>query len=213
MKKLGWSMWAIVAVSFAIAIYLYFYSQLPDVITSHWNALGEANGSMGKFWGLFLMPLISLVLLLFFKLIPRIDPLKKNIKIFKREFDWFIVLILLFLLYIYLLTIAWNFGSRFNMIQFMAPAFAVLFYFAGTLIGRIKRNWFVGIRTPWTLSSDKIWDKTHALGRKLFKIAGILSLGGVIFPSYAIWFIIAPIILFALYLILYSYLTYQKENH
>jgi uncharacterized membrane protein len=209
MKKSTVIVLAIILISFIIAIYL--YPQMPDKIASHWNAKGDADGYMPKFWGLFLMPLISVGLFLLFLLIPKIDPLKKNIEKFRKYFDNFIVLIFIFLFYIYLLTIFWNLDFRFNMTVMMIPALAVLFYYVGILTENAKRNWFIGIRTPWTLSNNIVWDKTHKLGGKLFKIAGIIALFGVLFHKYALLFVLVPVILVALYTIVYSYFEYQKQ--
>jgi len=74
-----------------------------------------------------------------------------------------------------------------------------------------KRNWFIGIRTPWTLSSDGVWKKTNLIGGKLFKIAGIIAIIGSFFQDYIIFFIIVPIISIAIFTIVYSYIEYQKE--
>ena len=69
------------------------------------------------------------------------------------------------------------------MTKFIIPAFAVLLFYIGILIKHAKRNWFIGIRTPWTLSSDKVWDKTHALGGKLFQVSAVITLGGIFFDK------------------------------
>ncbi len=183
---------------------------MPEKIASHWNAQGQVNGYMSKFWGLFLMPFISAGLLLLFILIPRIDPLKQNIVKFRKYFNRFIVLIFLFLFYLYILTILWNLNIRFNMIQVLVPAFALLFFYSGILIENAKRNWFIGIRTPWTLSNEKVWDKTHRIGGKLFKICAIISLLGILFQKYAIWLLLLPVIFVTIYLFTYSYLEYHK---
>lgn len=191
---------------------IYYYPQLPDRIASHWNAQGRVDGYMSKDAGLFLMPFISVVLFLLFVLIPRIDPLKANIAVFRKYYDWFVVIMMLFLFYLYLLTILWNSGTRFNMVVFLVPALGILFYYCGVLIKNAKRNWFIGIRTPWTLSSENVWDKTHKIGGKLFKIAGIIAVLGVLFQSQALLFVLVPVILTALYTIIYSYFEYQKEK-
>ncbi|HEY9246476.1 MAG TPA: SdpI family protein [Candidatus Methanoperedens sp.] len=196
----------------SLAIGIYYYPHMPEKVASHWNAQGQVDGYISKFWGLFLMPVISMGMLLLFILIPRIDPLKTNIQQFRKYYDGFVVVILVFLFYLYLLTILWNTGYTFNMITFLSPAFAILFYYVGILVENAKRNWFIGIRTPWTLSSDKVWDKTHKIGGKLFKIAGILALLGIFFESYAILIIAVPVIIVSIYTVAYSYLEYQKEN-
>lgn len=199
---------AIILISFIIGIYL--YPTMPAKMASHWNFQGEVDGYMSRFWGLFLMPLMSVVLLILFLIIPKIDPLKKNIEKFRKYFDGFIILMIVFLFYIYLLTIFWNTGIRFNMTQFMMPALGILFYYCGILIEHAKRNWFIGIRTPWTLSNEVVWNKTHKLGGKLFKAAGIIAFAGILFPNQAILFVLLPIITITVYIIIYSYIEYRK---
>ncbi len=194
----------------AFVVGYFLYPQLPEKMASHWNARGEVDGYISRFWGAFLMPIIALVMLLVFLIIPRIDPKKENIEKFRNYFDGFIILLILFLFYIYALTILWSFDYRFDMGQALAPAFAILFYYAGILISKAKRNWFIGIRTPWTMTNDMVWDKTHKLGAILFKVSGAICLFGLLLPVYAFWFVLAPVILFSIYLIVYSYLEYRK---
>jgi len=210
MQKSHFLIIILILISFGIGAY--FSPQMPDKMASHWNTKGEVDGYMSKFWGLFLMPIILLGLFLLFILIPKIDPLKENIAKFRKYFDGFIVLITLFLFYIYLLTIAWNLGKRFNMGQMMMPALGMLFYYCGILTENAKRNWFIGIKTPWTLSSERVWDKTHKIGGKLFKAAGLIAFLGIFFPNYAFYFILVPALLVAFYTIIYSYFEYQKET-
>ncbi len=200
-----------VIVLLLFAVSAFFYPQLPDKLASHWNAAGQADGYSSKFWGLFLLPIIAAVLTLFLLLIPRLDPLKANVEKFKGYYYGFIILFLLFFLYLHLLTIVYNLGYAFNMTMFLVPAFSVLFYYMGVMVSKAKRNYFIGIRTPWTLSSDSVWDKTHKLGGKLFKIAAIITLLGVLLGQYAIWFMLVPISLVAIITVVYSYLVFRKE--
>ena len=211
MKKTTVAALAIIILSFVIGIYL--YPQMPERMASHWNSAGEVNGNMPRFWGLFLMPIVSAGMLLLFLAIPKIDPLKKNIKKFRKYYDWFILLMIVFLFYIYLLTIFWNLDYRFNMTMMIIPALGILFIYIGFLTENAKRNWFIGIRTPWTLSSERVWNKTHKIGGKLFKISGVIALFGAIAQRYAIWLVLVPVIIAALYPVVYSYFEYQKEKH
>lgn len=208
MKKTTIAALALIIISFIIAIWL--YPAMPERMASHWNGAGEVDGWMPRFWGLFLMPILSAGLLLLFLAIPKIDPLKKNIKKFMKYYDWFIALFIVFLFYIYLLTIFWNLEYRFNMTSMIIPAVGILFIYLGILTEHAKRNWFIGVRTPWTLSSDKVWEKTHKLAGKLFKIAGVIALFGIVFQKYAMWLIFIPVLIAALYPVVYSYFAYQK---
>lgn len=198
-----------VLVSFLLGAYL--YPIMPERMASHWDASGSVNGYMSKLWGLFLMPVISTVLFLAFLVIPRIDPLKENIAEFRAYYDLFILLLFGFLFYIYLLTIFWNLGYRFNIIQLMAPAIGLLIFYAGVMMENAKQNWFIGVRTPWTLSSERVWNKTNRLAGKLFKAAGILAMLGAVFPEQAILLILVPVILAGIYPIVYSYQEYRRE--
>lgn len=208
MKKNELVVLAIIVVSVIASIYL--YPKMPEQMACHWNINGQVDDYMGKFWGLFLMPMIALLMFFLFALIPKIDPLKKNIKKFESYFDGFIVLIIIFFLYLHILVIAWNLGYVFNMNQMMPPALGILFFYCGILLKKAKRNWFVGIKTPWTLSSDKVWDKTHRLGSKLFMISGVIAFLSILIPEYSFWFIIVPILVFTLWLVVYSYIEHEK---
>ena len=208
MKATTIAILGIIAISFLIGIYL--YPQMPERMASHWGAQGEVNGYASRFVGLFLMPLISVFIFLLLMAVPKIDPFKKNIEKFKNYYEGFILFIILFLFYIYALSLAWNLDYRFNMTTMMTPALGLLFYYTGALTENAKRNWFIGIKTPWTLSSDIVWAKTHKLGGKMFKASGIIALSGIFFPKYAIWFILVPALFTAVYTFVYSYVEYKK---
>lgn len=198
----------IIALSFALSIY--FAPQMPELMASHWNAAGEVDGYMPQNWGLFFMPVLSVIMLALLVIVPRIDPLKKNIETFNKYFYGFLIAIFIFLFYLHVLTLMWNLGYRFELIRYLTPAFALLFFYCGIMIEHAKKNFTIGIRTPWTLSGDKVWDKTHKIGGKLFKLAGILSLLGIFFPQQAILFILIPILATTFYLYIYSYLEHKK---
>ena len=200
----------IIIASFVVG--MYFYPQMPEKMASHWNTSGEVDGYMSKFWGMFLIPMMSAGLFLLFLIIQKIDPLRANIEKFRKYYDDFIILFLGFFAYIYLLTIFYNFDIKFNMTQMIMPAMAALLYYCGILAENAKRNWFIGIRTPWTLSSENVWNKTHKLGGKLFKAAGLIAFLGILFGSCAIYFVLIPALFVSIYLAVYSYFEYKKEE-
>jgi len=200
----------IVGISFLVALFSYPY--LPNLMASHWGINGEVNGYMSKNMGLFFMPVLSLIMYFMFLFLPKIDPYKKNFSQFKNYYDNFMIVIFSFLLYIYLLTIFWNLNYQFNLVQFLSPALSLLFYFTGTLTQHAKMNWFVGIRTPWTMSSPIVWQKTHAIGGKLFKLVGFISLFGTIFPNLAFYLLFIPIIFTVVFVFVYSYILYLRYN-
>jgi uncharacterized membrane protein len=166
---------ALIMIALALLAGALLWDRLPDQMASHWNINDQVNGTMPKFWGVFLMPLITLGMLVLFLVIPSIDPLKANIAQFRESFNLFIVLIIAFMLYIHGLTLAWSLGyQNFKMSAAMLPFMGVLFIAVGFMLRKAKRNFFIGIRTPWTLSSDSVWAKTHQLGSVLFMASGVL---------------------------------------
>jgi uncharacterized membrane protein len=149
-----------------------------------------------------------------FLIVPNIDPLKANIAKFRETFNIFIALIIAFMLYIHGLTLAWSLGfTNFKMSAAMLPFMGVLFIAVGYMLKKAKRNFFIGIRTPWTLSSDTVWDKTHQLGSVLFMLSGALAIVGGFFGGMtAFWFLFIPLIGSTVFLVVYSYLLYQDET-
>ncbi|HUI87126.1 MAG TPA: SdpI family protein [Anaerolineales bacterium] len=189
------------------------WNRLPDPMASHWDVNDRVNGTTPKFWGVFLPPLMALVLCALFLLIPAIDPLKANIAKFRQLFNLFIALMMLFLTYVYGLSLAWNLGfTHFPMRGLLLPALGLLFVFTGFMLRRAKRNFFIGIRTPWTLSSDRVWDETHRVGSWLFMGSGLLAIVGSFFGgAAAFWFLFVPLIVSGIFLVVYSYVLYQQE--
>jgi len=198
----------LIVLSFLIGAY--FYNSMPATIASHWGLTGQANGYVSKFWGLFVMPLISAALYGLFILLPKIDPLKANYAEFKKYYDNFIAVIIGFLFYIHALTVIWNLGTEFNMTQAITPAFAFLFYYIGVILEHTKPNWFLGIRTPWTLSSPKVWQSTHKRAAQIFKLVGLLILLSFFLGAWSFAAAIALLLIASLYLVIYSYLEFKK---
>ena len=201
----------ITALLITFILTLAVYPSAPDRIVSHWNAAGQADGYMPKFWGLGLIPFIMIALVGLFAVLPRIDPYKKNYEKFGNWYEGFILLFILFMLAVQIQIILWSTGYQISPNLTMPFLIGTLFIYLGFLLGHAEQNWFVGIRTPWTLSSETVWKKTHELGGKLFKIAGVISFIGVLAGEYAMWFILVPILAVAVYTVMYSYFEYQKE--
>lgn len=194
-----------------LGITILAYPILPDMIPSHWNMAGEVDGVLPKVWGLLIIPLLMILLTALFFILPRIDPLKANYEKFRPYYDGFILVFLVFFLAIQLQIILWGLGYRISPNLLIPVLTGGLFIYLGFLVEHAEQNWFVGIRTPWTLSSQRVWKKTHMLGGTLFKIAGIISMIGGFFGDYAFWFVLAPALAVAIVTVGYSYIEYQKE--
>lgn len=201
---------ALIAVAAIIGLIL--WPQLPDPMPSHWNTAGEIDGYMSKFWGIWLMPLITLGLTLLLAFVPSLDPLKANIEKFRGLYNAFIIGFVAYMLYVYALTLAAALGYQFNMTYMLLPVVGLLFIGISFLIEKAKRNFFIGIRTPWTLSSDEVWEKTHKLGAQTFRIGGVLVIVSAFFGESGFFLLMAAILFAALVPVVYSYFLWRREN-
>jgi uncharacterized membrane protein len=197
----------------SVAIGLAVYPRMPEQVVTHWNSQGQPNGYMPRFWGVFFMPIIMIAIAALMYFLPFIDPLRSNVSAFRSTYNLIIAFMAAFLFYIGLLSLVWNLGFTFPLERMMVPAFALLSYAMGALLGKAKRNWFIGIRTPWTLSSDAVWNKTHQRAGLLFKLAAPVTLLGLISSEMAAIFMVGPLVLVSIYVVAYSYVVYKQEQN
>ncbi|MFC6987764.1 SdpI family protein [Haloplanus sp. GCM10025708] len=183
---------------------------LPADLVTHWNASGEPDGTMSKLLALWLFPALTAGLFVLFAAIPRIGPLRENIAEFRAYYDWFVVIFMGYLFLVHAGIVAFNLGYEFDFTALILVGAAGLFYYVGILLPHAEPNWFAGIRTPWTLSSDEVWDRTHSLGSRLFKLTAVLTLVGLFFGDIAIYFLLVPLLLTAGVTAVYSYYLYEQ---
>jgi uncharacterized membrane protein len=197
----------LVALAFAMAAAL--YDRLPELVPTHWNASGEPDGFTAKPLGPFVLPVIMGGVFLLLKVIPRISPRGYRVARFQGVFEIIQVAILAFLFLGNLLALLAATGAPVDMVRAMNAGLGLLFAVLGNFMGKITKNFFVGIRTPWTLASDEVWLRTHRLGGRLFVLAGaglFVSglLGGGAVP------LLAAIAVAGGIPVVYSYVIYRR---
>lgn len=185
------------------------FSQLPEQIPTHWNAQGVADG-FGARWTVFILPIVAIILYLVLRILPKYDSLQKNYN--ENILPIYIIstLSILFLLIIHIASLIQQTGNTFSMNIVIIPAFSFLFIGIGLVLPKVKRNFFVGIRTPWTLTNDKVWDKTHEFGSKTFVVAGICTLIGALMMEYALAILLISILGASIITVIYSYKVHKK---
>ena len=194
------------------AVTLTAYPVMPDAVASHWNAASDMNGTLPKFWGLILIPLLMGIFCALLAILPAIDPLRDNYRKFQDYYDGFILVFVMFFFLIQMEIILWELGVRISPNLIMPVMMGILFIYTGFLLEHAEPNWFVGIRTPWTMSSVSVWKKTHAVGAKLFKLAGVVSMIGILAGTWAWLFILVPAMAVAIATVVYSYDAFRKEH-
>lgn len=152
------------------------YGQMPDRVPSHWNIRGEVDGYSSRFWGAFGIPLLNAGIYVMMLVLPLIDPRRENYSKFAGAYRVFRTVFVVFMTGVYLLVTASVFGARIPVDRAMMAGISVLFLILGNYMGQIRHNYFVGIKTPWTLANEQVWQKTHRLGGRLWVAAGLLGL-------------------------------------
>jgi len=189
---------------------VYMYDRLPLRVASHWNMYGQVDGYSSRFWGAYGLPIGMSVLAVVLLVLPRIDPKRKNIVLFRREFDQLVLVIMGFLAYVYGLMMGWNGGIQLDLVRWLIPGLSVVMYMSGKLMARAKPNWTAGIRTPWTLADDGVWEKTHQVGSRWAKAGAIVILAGWVVPAIAWWVVVGLAVGGSIALMGYSYWEYRK---
>jgi len=193
----------------AFAMFAWRYPALPDPMPTHWNAAGQVDGWMPKFWGAFLFPIVMAAVWLTFLVLPRISPKGFEMEPFLRAWGVCKVTILALLLFIGVLVLrAAESGGELPRTPLLA-SLGVLFVVLGNLLGKVTRNFFVGIRTPWTIASEEVWYRTHRLGGRLFVAAGLFVVAAAFFRQ-GVWPIVVAVGLAGLVPVVYSYVIYRR---
>lgn len=211
--KTTWLMSAVV-VALMVGLSAWAWVQLPAdaSLPVHWNAAGEADRYGGKVEGLLLLPLVSVGILLLFNLIRYIDPLRANIARSGQAYRAMLLGVLFFLAVLHVGAVLNALGYGINIGLLAALAIGVMFIIIGNYLGKIRRNYMFGVRTPWTLASELSWNKTHRLTGKLFVVSGILVLVASLWsPVVAFYTMLVTILGTVLFAMIYSYWVWKKD--
>jgi uncharacterized membrane protein len=166
----------LIASAFGLAGWL--YGALPNAVPIHWNAAGHADGFMAKPWGAFVLPLTTLGTYLLLRVLPAVSPKGFRMDSFIGVYNVIVVAVVGFLLAITIASLLAASGVPLATRRLIPLGLGVLIVILGNYMGKLKKNFFVGIRTPWTLANDEVWARTHRFGGKLFVAAGIASMIG-----------------------------------
>ncbi len=203
--------WLIIAGMFVAAAVL--WPTIPSRVPVHWDSSGNVNGYGGKFEALLLMPIITIGIYLLLLFIPRIDPGKANYAQFSSAYIVARYVALGVMAAIYFLTVLAVKGVGFDMMRVIVGVEGVMFVVLGNVLGKVRPNWFVGVRTPWTLSSKRSWVRTHRLAGWLFALSGILFLALAIIGIGAalIWVMLGILGVLVAVLVVYSYIEWRND--
>ena len=193
----------------------FFYKELPDQMPIHWNFAGEVDNWGSKIWANWLMPGIGLAMLILFPMLSKIDPKKENYESFKGIWEIIQTCLILFFGYIYAVQFYVIFNSNEGNImgQFIMAGIGVLFIILGNYMGKIRQNYFIGLKTPWSLADPEVWQKSQRFTGWMFVLGGIVFLIDAWLQLYLPAVTIGIVVGVALLPIVYSYLVFRNKKN
>lgn len=204
---------AIVAAMTALSVWAWKIVPEAAKIPLHWNIDGNPDRFGSKFEALLVMPGMALAITLLLVLLPNLDPRRSNVEASAKFWNATAISVALFLAYIHVLLVLGATGQRIDVLNGMIPALCLLFAVIGNYLSKTRSNWFAGIRTPWTLSSEYSWEKTHRWAGRLFVGSSLataiawLTVG----PQWAIGVLVVSLLVTSLVTIALSYVFYKQD--
>jgi uncharacterized membrane protein len=204
----------LVIAAVAVAVSIWVYPQLPPTVATHWNLRGTPDGFSSRAMAVAIIPAVILVMTGLFNVLPRLDPRGENYAKFIGTY-WLIAnAVIVFMLVAHGMIIAAGLGYSVKIDRLMPIGVGVLFIVLGNYLTRVEPNWFVGIRTPWTLSSDTVWRKTHRTGGWLMVVGGFVIIASVFLPHGAFLpLLIVAVFITAVIPVVQSYILWKREKH
>ncbi|MCX7694882.1 MAG: SdpI family protein [Caloramator sp.] len=210
--KKDWPILSLIIITFLISVILYPY--LPDKVPSHWNIRGEVDAYSSKLFGVLMINLMNLGLYFLFLILPNLDPKKENYVRFSSVYNIIRYFLHVFFVIVQLTIIFAALGFKVDVDFIMTVSVGIMFILFGNVMGKIKHNYFVGIRTPWTLADERVWIKTHRFAAPLWVMAGFIMLF-VSFKGGITAFVVLMIstLIAAFVPLIYSYKIYKELNN
>ena len=199
----------LVFIAIAVVTAAFFYPSLPDQIPTHWNIEGQVDSTMSKPWGVIILPLSAILVFLLMKVIPAISPQGFRTEQFTGVLNIFTVALVGFMSGVALLVLLEASGRNVYINDMIFGGVGLLFIVMGSYLGKVRKNFFLGIRTPWTLASDEVWNRTHRFGGRVFVLIGFFLLLNA-FVRFPVRWLLGAIIVAALVPVIYSYFLYRK---
>ena len=210
--RIEWPQWVIIAAMFALAAIV--WRGAPDSLPVHWGLSGAPDRYGNKVEALLMPPLLALGVYMLMLVVPRLDPGRANYANFRSAYTLIRYAVLLVIAAFYVVTLLVGVASwQFDMGRIAPAIIGIVFVALGSVMGKLRPNWFVGIRTPWTLSSKRAWSKTHRLGGWLFVALGVMFMVGALSTSPVLR--VMPLVAVAvvvLVLFAYSYVQWRNDG-
>ena len=205
-------MWAISTLPAIVTMFV--FDRLPEEIPMHWNIYGEIDAWYPKFPWAFMIPVIGILITIMVTVLPRIDPKKENYERFKAQYFIIRLILVVFFGIMQMVIISISLGATFIKVDTIVKLMiGILFIVLGNLMPKFKQNYFVGIKTTWTLANEVVWAKSHRHGGFVWFITGFVMSVLAFLPgkgSAVAYF--ALIFIASIEPILYSWIQFKRQK-
>jgi uncharacterized membrane protein len=182
-KRAGWVCAALLAACAAVGVWAWLRLPPGALVAVHFNAHGDPDGFAGKGVGLALMPAIGAATIGFLAILPSISPRRKNLEASAAAYGTVMIGVAAIFLVTQGTIVARAMDPAFDVLRWLFVAIGVLFAVTGNLLGKVRHNYILGVRTPWTLADERVWDKTHRFTGRLMALAGVVLALGAAFSA------------------------------
>ena len=208
----GWLAIGLTAGTIVVSVAV--YPSLPEKIPTHWNIQGEVDGYGTKPFGLFLLPGMMVGFLVMFKLLPLLSPKDFEIEPFKTTFQFIMLTALGMFAYIHFVAMLFTWRhvagrEPFDMTRVPFGGMLLFFTLIGNVLGKVRKNFYVGVRVPWTLASDRVWNDTHRFAAWTMVGGSLIGFLMIITGVPVIWSF-AVLMVGVLSPVAYSFVLYKK---
>lgn len=208
--KKEWVIWVIIVIPFIYSLFI--YNQLPEQVPTHWDIEGKPDDFSSRFFGAFMMPLMNVGVYFLLLLLPKIDPRKRNYELFSGTYRALRILIHSMFTAFYFVTVHSAMTGETFSPKIMIITIFLFLALMGNYMKNIKSNFFIGIKTPWTLDSKEVWKKTHELAGKIWFYTGLIAAFLILLiPDDFILFVTIPVfVIIILIPVVYSYFAFRE---
>lgn len=199
-------------IGLSVALSAVFVPILPDTVPTHWNMHGEADDYGSKWVSLLLFPGVLIGMAALMMVLPLLGPFRQNLEAFRVTYGRILITILTTFLGLQLVILLKSAGGEFEIGSSLAIVLGLMMALLGNWLGKVRRNFYVGIRTPWTLANERVWEKTHRVGAWLFMVHGLVTAVTGYFASSVVCFfvLIGGLIAIVIWAVFYSLYWYRR---
>lgn len=189
------------------------WSRLPERVPMHWNLAGEVDRYGSRLSGAVMIPLMMLFVWGMMRVLPKIDPRRANYARMEATYELVITMVLASTLALHVVMLGAALGYPIAIDTVVPLVVGALFMVLGNVLPRAKPNWWFGVRTPWTLSNDRVWVRTHRVAGYTMLLAGLALVVLAFVPGEVVKLaLLVGAGLAAVVPVVYSYIAWRQET-